>query len=209
MASWLRATRAHAYLALSVAPLAMSGACVADEQLDPAAPSEEVLVGAVGEESDDTRIAVALSGDAVIAYSCGGDTTYATNTHWFDAALDVDGAFDAEVDGWRLEGVREGTHASGVLIDPTGRSLAWRADDTPMFGPGGLYMAPGDGCSTGVIVRPGDDGVEVRGSSCDGAGIRYQVTPVRPEAISASGFAVWVRHGAERLRVQVERVTPE
>src|SRR5678815_673699 len=84
--------------------------------------------------------------------------------------------------GWRVEATWAADRAEGTLQGPDGKVVTWSASPARGASPSGLYSAWSDGCMTGVIVDARNAASEpiVRGTWCNAAGARLQVTPLRP-----------------------------
>ncbi|WP_437809593.1 hypothetical protein [Sorangium sp. So ce1078] len=166
----------------------LCAACAAN----PEAPPLEVSVGAV--DGTDAVVALVRGEGAVTLYVCGGASSYATMTRWFEGPEDASGAFSLASDGWTASADPGGE--SGRLRTPEGAELAFRARPAAVDGIEGLYAAVDGGCRTGAVVftPEGAETLALQGTWC-GAGDRYaQVTPLRP-------LSVLDRRGIE---VQVE-----
>ncbi|XXX74629.1 hypothetical protein WMF30_43965 [Sorangium sp. So ce134] len=171
--------------ALALAPgllgTLLCAACAAGA--DPEAPPPGISVGAV--DGTDAVLAVVRGEGAVTLYVCGGASSYATMTRWFEGAEDPSGAFSLESGGWTATADPGGE--SGRLRTPEGAELAFRARPAALDRIEGLYAAVDGGCRTGAVVFT-PDGAEspaLQGTWCAVgdrfAGDRFaQVTPLRP-----------------------------
>lgn len=159
---------------------------------DPEAPPPEMSVGTV--DGTDAVLALARGEGTVTLYVCGGVSSYATMTRWFEGPEDPGGAFSLESDGWTATADPGGE--SGRLRTPEGAELAFRARPAALDRIEGLYAAVDGGCRTGAVVFTPDDtdAPALQGTWCGAGDVYAQVTPIRP-------LSVLDRHGIE---VQVE-----
>jgi hypothetical protein len=158
-----------------------------------------VYVGALHEQDGDrgASIALVVQGDLVEAYACG-EVPSERYPGWFsgEARADAASAYLQQnvQDSWRVEATWTADRAEGTLQGPDGHLVTWSASAARGAAPSGLYTAWSDGCMTGVIVDALNAAGEpiVRGTWCNAAGARHQVTPLRP-----------IRLVDDRLTVQV------
>ncbi|XYH95651.1 hypothetical protein ACMHYB_48930 [Sorangium sp. So ce1128] len=137
----------------------------------------ETSVGAV--EGTDAVVAVVRGEGQVTLYVCGGASSYATMTRWFEGTADASGAFSIANGGWTASAEPGGD--AGRLRTPDGAELAFRVRPASLDRAEGLYTAVDSGCRTGVVVHTpeGAEAPALQGTWC-GAGDRYaQVTPIR------------------------------
>ncbi|MFO0749674.1 MAG: hypothetical protein U1F43_28990 [Myxococcota bacterium] len=133
----------------------------------------------------DLALGVAIDGDHVMAYLCGGATAYASDTRWFSASLDADDSFRATSDGWSIVGDRAG---QGTLTGPRGETLTFAP--AAAVAPAGLYRNDDGPCPTGLVVWKNAAGeLRAQGVWCDGQGGYGQVTPMMPLPWDATGAA--------------------
>jgi hypothetical protein len=123
-------------------------------------------------------------------YASGGPTTYQADSRWFTGAVGADGHFSLSKDGWTAAGAITGTSVLGTFTTPGGASLLWNASAVADGTAQGVFGATDSGCSAGVVVSPGDSGVNVQGTWCSSDGHAAPLTPVHPEDVKAGGFNV-------------------
>jgi hypothetical protein len=172
---------------------------------------------AVDDDGDggEASIALVVQGNLVLAYACG-DAPSDAYPGWFSGKVHA-GERTArlgqdEQEGWRLEATWTADQAKGTLRRPDGSHATWSATAARVAPPSGLYAAWSDGCMTGVIVdaRPAagvaladESLVRVRGTWCNAAGKRRQVTPLQPIRLVDDHLTVQVMldDGPRRLDV--------
>jgi hypothetical protein len=176
--------------------VALSG-CALDDL-----PETETFVGQV--VGTDAVVAVAIEGDSVVAYVCGGPSTLSEHTRWYsgrigDAALlSTSGdALELSFEEGRARGayVFEGTPFEFEAVAPIDRYRR-------------LFTGIDSGCRTGVIV----DGDAVQGAWCNDLGIFEQVTPIAPIDPAKDALVVEVLSSSEALagrRLTVFAVEPD
>lgn len=143
-------------------------------------------------KSTDVAFALVEGEGAVVAYVCGGSTTYATHSRWFTGPLDAKGAFSAEQDGWKLEGAID-ANVTGTLTAPDGSTMDLTAEEGLAGTADGLYDVMDSGCRTGVIAWTDPVGQPaLQGTWCDDKKDFQQVTPVYPIERSDKGLHVTV-----------------
>ncbi|WP_437965774.1 hypothetical protein WMF04_40030 [Sorangium sp. So ce260] len=194
---YVKSVRAMA-LATGLLGALLCAACAAD----PEAPPPEISVGAV--DGTDAVLALVRGEGAVTLYVCGGASSYATMTRWFEGPEDASGAFSLASEGWTASADPGGE--SGRLRTPEGAELAFRARPAAVDGIEGLYAAVDGGCRTGAVVftPEGAETLALQGTWC-GAGDRYaQVTPIRPlSALDRRGIEVQVELDGARKNLLV------
>lgn len=171
--------------------LAAFAAGCADDTDDAVAPTEPLQLTGV---TEDARFAVAFvrSDDQAVAYVCGRDAESISLSRWLRGDVGEDGEArlvvpaTGEVRG-TVRFDEDGATASLELDDGTALHLA--ASPVAEGTPEGLYGAMDAGCRTGVIVR--DGGAAIDGTWCSSAGLRMQVTPLRPMTVEDG--ALWVQ----------------
>jgi hypothetical protein len=143
-------------------------------------------------QGTDAVIAVVRSGGTVMAYACGGPSTYATQTNWFPAAAATAGAFQLQHAGWSLAGGAAGDGFAGSLVAPDGASFAWNASPVGADTAAGLYAVSDEGCRTGVVIIQSspDSPPAVQGTWCNAQGAKAPVTPVILPAPGANRVTV-------------------
>ena len=151
------------------------------------------LVGQV--DDSDVVIGIALDGDDITLYTCGGVQTYATHSRWFQGSFgdgeDPD-AFSMDLDGFRVSGTRSADAIAGSLREPDGTTHSFTAAPTAEDGLSGLYDTSIDGCRTGVVLFSTPDGVSGQGTYCDDAGQFIQVIILQPVELTSEGVEVQV-----------------
>ncbi|WP_433929116.1 hypothetical protein AB3662_36470 [Sorangium cellulosum] len=150
--------------------------CAADPA-DHEGPATETSVGTV--DGSDAVVAVVRGEGEVTLYVCGGASSYATMTRWFDGPAEANGAFSLSNGGWTARAEPGGD--AGTLRSPDGAELAFRVRPAALDRAEGLYAAVDSGCRTGVVVHTpeGAEAPALQGTWC-GDGDRFaQVTPIR------------------------------
>ncbi|HTJ80193.1 MAG TPA: hypothetical protein VL400_00680 [Polyangiaceae bacterium] len=168
----------HRHAALTLGLLSLA-AC-ADETV---APIDGGVISFAGElEGSDAVAAVALSGDEVALYVCGGSTSYATRSRWYLGKSDAGSAELASDDGGTAEVTVGDGEVSGTITEPGGEPFPFRLELMRASGPGGLYFVIDSGCRTGVVVIDHGASSEptVQGTWCSDQDIFAQVTPITP-----------------------------
>lgn len=160
-------------------------------------------------EGSDVRLGIAREAGALVAYVCGGPSTYTTHSRWFSGSVHAGGAA-LEKDGWTLELGFEGTEAAGTLRAPDGAALAFTAAAGDGDTSTGVYDATDDGCRTGVLVvqERADGAPLLQGTWCDRSGDVAQVEPGVRMPRGRAGFEVMVNRPAGRSALFVEPVLP-
>lgn len=173
----------------------------------------------VGEAAgSDAVIAVTIADSEIVAYVCGGATSYTTQSKWYRGQLPASDSTLSPADST----VSLST-VSLVAKDGTTMLLSFDADGVPAKGTvgdasaelsklrsanpddvRGLYSAVDQGCRTGVIVFGDPQSPRIQGTWCSTVrgpdieggtlSIFAQVTPILPVTLDASGG----------LRVRVE-----
>ncbi len=163
---------------LSVAWLALAGC--AEESVAPLDGGVVSYAGAL--EGSDAVAAVAVSGDTVALYVCGGDTSYATRSRWYSGTRVGDEADVASTDGGTAHVDFGDTEITGTITEPGAQPFAFRLDMMRPGGPGGVYSVVDSGCRTGVVVIDHGAMTEptVQGTWCSSQDIFAQVTPITP-----------------------------
>jgi hypothetical protein len=186
----------------SAAALGGGAGCAGVESVDPV--SAPVYVGNVA--GTDALLAVVVDGEEVVAYVCGGPSSFETHSRWFRAPVGDtrERAINLENDGLSLVGSLEGSVARGELREPDGTIRSWTAAALH-GGLAGLYAAEDEGCMTGVIVGESEDGADppAQGTWCNAAGVRAQVTPLQPILLQKNGLEVSVTVGGKSRRLFV------
>ncbi|WP_437314999.1 hypothetical protein [Sorangium sp. So ce385] len=194
---YMKSARALA-LATGMLGALLCAACAAGPE--PAPP--DISVGAV--DGTDAVLAVVRGEGAVTLYVCGGASTYATMTRWFEGPEDPSGAFSIESAGWTATADPGGE--SGLLRTPDGAVLAFRARPAAQGSLEGLYAADDGGCRTGAVVftPEGAESPALQGTWC-AVGDRFaQVTPLRPlSALDRRGIQVQVELDGTRKNLLV------
>jgi hypothetical protein len=173
-----------------------------DKGKPPVEPDASVDLGAadgggrepryVGEVDDsDVRVAVIADDEHARVFFCGGDSSYASDTHWF--ALDLDGdTLDADDGDWHLHAERgsDGVHGDLEHADDAARSFT-----ASPVAPGtlaGLYEGTGQCGRIGLIVAQTtpDADVHAQGACVGGGHDPEQVNPIFPIALMHGGVQV-------------------
>jgi hypothetical protein len=130
-------------------------------------------------------------GEHVVLYVCGGESSFASLTHWFQGPLGPDGTFSLRSGAFTAQGDLASGHG-GLTSDtggPLSFSLAPAADPLE-----GLYATMDGSCRTGAVVGGfGEAGaLALQGVWCDGEGDYAQVTPLQPMVLTERGIGVTV-----------------
>lgn len=146
-------------------------------------------VGKVTDPGSDAVVGMVSDGERVQLYLCGGPSSYAALTRWFQGPVGADGSFSIASGDFVAEG--DAFTGEGVVKTDDGRTLAWQVDPASGDLPG-LYAAMDGSCRTGVVVGDfdGDGALDLQGTWCDGKDLFAQVTPIMPIMPSARGIAV-------------------
>jgi hypothetical protein len=213
------------FLAFAIATGAMLVAPLGCESGDPIGNSGSSRIAPTVSGADTTRvvyigklvdtdavIAISASGNDVVAYICGGATTFATTTRWFphtEWASDQP-TLRMSSDGWTLDLVRDAQGISGSASDGTGKRYAITAHPTRPETMAGLYAVVDEGCRTGVVVMQdrAEDAPTFQGTWCNNKGAFEQVTPVRPYDRWAGRVAVTVHVGGENRMLYAANFSP-
>ncbi len=101
-----------------------------------------VYVGTI--DGSDAQIALVVENGKVLAYTCGGNATWATHSSWFpmnEKSLSGEGTFELTgAKGHVLQGFYNVEGATGTLSLPDGTQLVWSAEVTAENTPAGLYL---------------------------------------------------------------------
>jgi hypothetical protein len=149
-------------------------------------------------------LAVVRGEGTVTLYVCGGASSYATMTRWFEGPEAPSGGLSLASGGWTAT-VEPGGE-SGRLRTPEGAELAIRARPAALDGIEGLYVAVDGGCRTGAVVFTPDDAEAptLQGTWCGAGDLYAQVTPIRPlSALDRRGIEVQVELGDARKTLLV------
>lgn len=148
----------------------------------------------VGSAPDsDVVVALTYQDGAVRAYVCGGPTTYATHSRWFDGSADEFGRFASSQDGWTIAGELDLTNATGTVFPPAGEPLPFAMRSAEEDTVEGLYAVVDAGCRTGVVVQHDAAGeLTAQGAWCDDQDHFAQVTPVTPIERSERGIRIQI-----------------
>ncbi|MFO0592322.1 MAG: hypothetical protein U0441_32555 [Polyangiaceae bacterium] len=182
-----------------------------------------ILCSACGESAPVTYVGAPKGNDlafgivsgegAVVAYVCGGSSTYATHSRWFTGPLDADGKFSAEADGWTLSGTigaADSDSVTATLVAPDMTSSDLSASRGLAGSTDGLYDVEDSGCRTGVVTWTDPVGQpQLQGTWCDDKDEFAQVTPVLPITVSDKGLHVVVNlapFGLPKRDLYVEQV---
>lgn len=171
--------------AVFLLPLALA-ACTGGDEAEPS-----TWVGRV--QGSDVVVAMVRDETATRTYVCGGPSTYATHSRWFDGELDDGGALSVRRDGWILAAQVDDEGVTGTLTPASGETLDFEAYAVDESTPAGLYAVVTSGCRTGVVVGADDDGEPwLQGTWCDDKDRFAQVTPVLPIERTTLGVRIAV-----------------
>ena len=138
----------------------------------------------------------------LLVYACGGPSTLATHTRWFDVPLSGP-TFSAESGGTTITGKLAATGLSGTLEVPGSGVISWTLPELQAGALSGLYDRVENGCRTGVIVFSDDPSApSAQGVYCNGSGLFDEVTPVAPFQMTSEGLPVATKTAGTRILVQ-------
>lgn len=206
--------RRASLLSIALASALLAAACGAE------APHTGVSVGAA--TNHDARLGVVRSDQQILAYVCGGPSSYATHSRWFRGPAGTElsaRSLTIESEGWELALELDGDELRATLRDPNaaGETIAFTENAPAAEGTmAGLYSALDRGCRTGVIVfqASADQAPALQGTWCDDSGNFQQVerTISNPALDRSSarmtGFEVEVQRPDGRAILQVEPAAP-
>lgn len=163
--------------------LLMMAACGSDSHPDPDG-SQPHYFGTV--DGTDAQIAIVRDASRWVAYVCGGPSTLASITTWFQGTVtEGDDGVVAEADDKELDASFSAGGVEGTLTY-AGHTAAFAARRVAAQGSIGLFQDDSNGCRAGLIVPPTEEG-EPLGAYCkiritDGITGRFfeQVTPITP-----------------------------
>ncbi len=154
-----------------------------------------VFVGDV--EGTDVRVGIVATRHHARVFFCGGDTSYATLTHWIpSASLDPgDGALTQASDtaGWSVNGTLDEGGATGTVVAGATGSFSFHAAPVAAGTIAGLYESTLPCGEVGLIVAQDSSGDAPTGqgacvpSAPGGTASTEQVNPIRPITRAADG----------------------
>lgn len=152
--------------------------------------------------NSDVALGALRSDGHLLVYACGGPSTLATHTRWFDLPLNGQ-TFNADNGGTVLRGSLGAAGLSGTLEVPGSGVLSWTLPELKAGDLSGLYDRVENGCRTGVIVFSDDPSApSAQGVYCNGSGLFDEVTPVAPFQQTAEGLPVATKTAGTRILVQ-------
>lgn len=161
---------------------------------DPAVDDDEarsagVYVGAV--DGSDMMVGVAVDGDKLRIYTCGGADSLASSK-WFKGTVTELSDFDLHNGAWSIRGAWVDGRLEGELHTPEGEAHAWSADPAEPGTSDGLYAATTGQCTSGVVIRHDGQGgpAQAQGTWCDGQGNLAQIIVLSPFAMTRRGILV-------------------
>jgi hypothetical protein len=198
--------RPSAFAASCTVLAALLGAagCSSSSSAGPAvATTSRVFVGAV--TGTDAQVGLVATETGAVVYFCGGDSSFATKTHWIpSAAIGATGLMAAsDTSGWSLSGQLDDGGASGNVVMGDGGTFAFHANPVAAQTIAGLYDAQGPCGKVGVIVsQPGPSDAPAIQGAClpavgTGSGSVEQVNPVRPLERATDGTIAVLAGGAQ------------
>ena len=164
--------------------------------------SERPQFYAARASNSDVALAALRSEGHLLVYACGGPSTLATHTRWFDVPLSGQ-TFSAENGGTTLSGKLGVAGLSGTMEVPGSGVISWTLPELQVGTLSGLYDRVENGCRTGVIVFSDDPSTpSAQGVYCNGSGLFDEVTPVAPFQRTAEGLPVTTKTAGTRILVQ-------
>lgn len=150
---------------------------------EPASPAKLRWVGAV--DDSDVRVAMIAGGGKARLYFCGGPSTYARATHWFNIDYDSGEHVEFEQDNWRIHAHLLLDGMSGEVDGVDDSTRTFRATLVTPSSLAGLYEGKADCGRVGVIVTQPNKGAapSAQGACTSSTGKPPQpVEPIVPEA---------------------------
>lgn len=183
------------------------GACADDAEDDSLANVPERLVGSV-EDSDVVVAAVSDSAQTRLFF-CGGDSSYATATRWFNLALDGD-TLNADDGAWHLRATldRDGIHGE-ITHDPD-EARKFKAVPVAKGTLAGLYEGKAGCGRLGLIVtQPDLESDPAAQGACVGEGHDpEQVNPITPVESVEGKIRVQAPSEDKQVLMQVAGIKP-
>jgi len=148
-----------------------------------------VLVGEV--PGTDVRLGVVATDQKARLFFCGGPSSYATRTKWFETGIDASGrlVFErSETEKWGIDATFGDGIVEGSVDTGDGRPLAFRAIAVRESTIAGLYEATAPCGRVGLIVaQPTLDEIPAGQGACVGPPTLEQVNPLSPIVRAADG----------------------
>lgn len=176
------------------AACATFGCAACSSSSTPSAPPR-VFTGEV--DGTDARVGVVATAHHARVFFCGGDSSFATSTHWFQVDIGASGQVGSPVplDGGLSFGGQVGdADVRGSFVTGDGKTHTFVASPVSAGTIAGLYEAPGPCGKIGLIVvqsspaaSPTGQGACVGMPGANGATPVEQVTPLRPLTRAADG----------------------
>jgi hypothetical protein len=177
----------------------------------PSPSTTRVFVGEV--TGTDAQVAVVATATHARLYFCGGDTSFATRTHWIPSAA-LGGSQltppPADSGGWSVAGQVDESGASGTVVMGAAGTFSFHASPVAQATIAGLYEAQGPCGHVGVIVSQSSSeaAAATQGACLPAVGAAMasveQVNPIHPVeratdgsiAVLVGGMQVLVRAAA-------------
>ena len=177
-------------LSVAFAAIGCSGSEGGGDAPSPPRDSKQAFAGAL--DGTDAMVAAVQNGQDWLFYVCGGETTRATLTGWFQTRLDPKSGtagVEATSGDSTIVATPGGESLSGTLEGAAGERYSFEAVriETPDTTIAGLYSTVDSGCRTGLVVAPDE---RIQGVWCDSTGLVGQVVPILPIEVDQRGLAV-------------------
>lgn len=142
--------------------------------------------------ASEEAVAIVEEAGAVLAYTCGGATTFHTHSRWFTGTAGEAGAVELTEEDWVFSASLNDGASEATAKGPGGEEVVF--DVRPTDGEDeGVYETTDSGCRTGVVLQADPDGAtRVQGTWCDSQENAAQVTPVSPVEVQSGRLHVRV-----------------
>lgn len=148
----------------------------------------------------DAVVGAVVSGNRAAVYVCGGDSSFATVTRWFQGTRE-ELSTGLLRDGWVVDAAAGGDSLAGKLVAPDGGTFVFSLAAAAEGSAAGLYSTVDAGCRTGVVVH--GEASSMQGVWCSDLGEVAQVTPgFAPDFDGGLAVAVERPEGLLELLVQ-------
>ena len=182
-------------------------ACTDDDGDDTLANVPERLVGSV--EDSDVAVAAVTDGDQTRLFFCGGDSSYATATRWFNLAFRGD-ALNADDGAWHLRATRDRDGIHGEITHDPEEARKFEAVPVANGTLAGLYEGKAGCGRLGLIVtQPDRDTDPAAQGACVGDGHDpEQVNPIAPVESVDGKIRVQAPSEDKQVLLQVAGIKP-
>ncbi len=137
-------------------------------------------------------VAIVEEAGAVLAYTCGGATTFQTHSRWFTGAPAEAGAVELTEEDWVFSASLNDGESEATALGPGGEEVVFDVRPTGDEDEG-VYEATDSGCRTGVVLQTDPAGATLlQGTWCDSQQNAAQVTPVLPVEVQSGRLHVQV-----------------